>query len=393
MSASEMAMGWDPIDPEDRAAIESAVRGQSAGDDSNLDERLRNAVAEQETDLVEILVRAGGDSAAEDAEGQTALMLALDTTSCETRLLRSLLKAGGRAVNLRDRRGETALHLAVRRNHTNGVSMLIDAGADRNLRDAEGLTPAERAERSGTKRRVRGLLDQEPRDPPDRLDELERIVAEHRVFIAEGGGGGKWEPSGSTWRYSGALSPPAGLAGKRLEGHDLRGIDLRWADLRSVRCRGQDLSGANLAGSLLTGGDLAGTRFRGARLAGVNFTGAVLAGCDFRDAELEGAVFTEADLTRARIDWACVGRERWRIIHHESAPTGELGEIERNFSYRVVDQRTGDTIAWFEGSSYWSAFGSFSSETGVSQVRLSDSGTQIVATFADGREERLALPA
>ena len=49
-----------------------------------------------------------------------------------------MLVAAGANVNLRDSAGFTPLHLAVGYSHTPLVSLLLDAGADPEVRDAQG---------------------------------------------------------------------------------------------------------------------------------------------------------------------------------------------------------------------------------------------------------------
>jgi uncharacterized protein YjbI with pentapeptide repeats len=150
------------------------------------------------------------------------------------------------------------------------------------------------------------------------------IRAQHREFIASGGGGGHWETfvtSGGTETgivlgvYVGqqnqeATGAQAQLSHKRLEGLDLRGLELPYADLCGVSCRAQDLSGANLAGSLVTDSDFEGSSLRGANLAGADFSRANLRGCDLREADLTRTDLENADLTGADLRDAKLNKTR-----------------------------------------------------------------------------------
>jgi ankyrin repeat protein len=51
-----------------------------------------------------------------------------------------LLKTGGRAIDVADTRGRTALALAAYEGRTDLVRMLLDSGADPNVADSDGRT-------------------------------------------------------------------------------------------------------------------------------------------------------------------------------------------------------------------------------------------------------------
>lgn len=111
------------------------------------------------------------------------------------------------------------------------------------------------------------------------------------------------------WVRSGAAY---GRRAKLRAGYDLnraieRGLDLSHADLRgildaatfthwtSARLNGADLRGLDMTGVSLAGADLAGANLQGAKLesadlTGANLAGAKLAGADLRSARLTGAV-------------------------------------------------------------------------------------------------------
>jgi len=116
------------------------------------------------------------------------------------------------------------------------------------------------------------------------------------------------------------------LAGAKLLGTNLNGLDLSEANLCRVYLRGAELcdvdfshanlqqanfGGADLSGAYLSDANLEGANFHRASLALANLSGAVLTGADFTDAnlskanlsdtQLKGANFTGADLTGAGI--------------------------------------------------------------------------------------------
>lgn len=70
-----------------------------------------------------------------DENRRSGLHYAAGCGSAETA---ALLVAAGANVNLRDAEGFTPLHLAVGYSHTPVVSLLLDAGADPEVRDAQG---------------------------------------------------------------------------------------------------------------------------------------------------------------------------------------------------------------------------------------------------------------
>src|SRR5262249_13193668 len=126
------------------------------------------------------------------------------------------------------------------------------------------------------------------------------ILEQHRQFIASGGGGGRWETYVTHDDRESALiigvymdqerteteGEQAQLQHNRLDGLDLRGVELPYANMCGVSCRGQDLSDAHIEGSLVTDSDFSNSCFRGARLAKTDFSRSKLTNCDFREADL-----------------------------------------------------------------------------------------------------------
>lgn len=76
--------------------------------------------------------------------------------------------------------------------------------------------------------------------------------------------------------YELAKSGCKDLIGARLEGADLRGVDLSCADLRGAELEEADLRGANLTGANLKNADLEKANLKGAIIDGAVFKGADL---------------------------------------------------------------------------------------------------------------------
>jgi uncharacterized protein YjbI with pentapeptide repeats len=148
---------------------------------------------------------------------------------------------------------------------------------------------------------------------PDPIDPTlwQTTLAQHAEFLLSGGAGGSWTTLVTTadtevgtvfgvyLGAKGTAGAQAKFSHARLEGVDLRGVDLSFADLCGVGCVSQDLSGAILRGCLATDSDFSGSRFTDAMLAGADFSRSEMIGCDFRGADLTGADLEKADLTRA----------------------------------------------------------------------------------------------
>lgn len=191
-----------------------------------------------------------------------------------------------------------------------------DTGA--NAEDTRG-TPALDVRGVTRYRTMTTMVASAPMDPED----FAEVLAQHAEFIASGGGGGRWETMITTSDEDAAIvfgiyigpktatGEQATLAHSRLEGLDLRGVQLPWADLCGSYGRGQDLTGANLAGSLLVDSDFRGANFDGADLSGADLSRAELMHCSFRGANLRGADLEKADLTGADLTGADVTGAKW----------------------------------------------------------------------------------
>ncbi len=103
--------------------------------------------------ILELLLARGADPNAPDVYQWTPLMRA----GYENRpaIVRLLLQDDRVDINRRGEKGFTALHLAATQGHLEIVRLLLAAGADRNIRDADGRTAYEFA----TQRQQPELLD------------------------------------------------------------------------------------------------------------------------------------------------------------------------------------------------------------------------------------------
>ncbi len=93
-------------------------------------------------ETVRILIENGANVDAQDKDGDTPLMLALEAGS--PRAVWEPLARASKNLNLRKNGGRTALHFAVGRNVPEAFQLLLALGADPNVKDDEGKTPADR---------------------------------------------------------------------------------------------------------------------------------------------------------------------------------------------------------------------------------------------------------
>ena len=127
-----------------------------AGADVNMkDNTLQSAYLipslEGYTELLKITLKSGGDVHSTDSDNGTGLIRASDRGHVE--IVKELLKTDIR-VNHVNRIGWTALHEAIilgdgGKRHTEIVRLLVEAGADFNLPDKDGVSPLKHAKNKG----------------------------------------------------------------------------------------------------------------------------------------------------------------------------------------------------------------------------------------------------
>jgi uncharacterized protein len=108
---------------------------------------LFDAVHADDVHRLRDLIAAGANVNAKDAHGETPLHCA----AREYRLgAASQLLASGADIDARDNQGNTQLYLAVfaARSRTDMIRLLLSAGANKNIRNNYGLSPAELALRT-----------------------------------------------------------------------------------------------------------------------------------------------------------------------------------------------------------------------------------------------------
>ncbi len=109
---------------------------------------LHNAVGSGDIETVKQLIAHGADVNLNDADNESALMLAMQSRNEQTALLiMDELKKAGMEPNsnalyhhLQRTRGGTALHYAVRAGWKRAIDKLVSFGIDLNLKDPDGLT-------------------------------------------------------------------------------------------------------------------------------------------------------------------------------------------------------------------------------------------------------------
>ncbi|CAL1537868.1 unnamed protein product [Lymnaea stagnalis] len=90
-------------------------------------------------EIMSILLKYGSNINSSNDDGRTALMVGSEIEG--TLGILKLLVDNGADINLRDTDGNAALHRAVHSGRTENVKLLLESGADVNLRDAIGSTP------------------------------------------------------------------------------------------------------------------------------------------------------------------------------------------------------------------------------------------------------------
>ena len=104
---------------------------------------LHHAVPMGEREMASQLLAVGADPNARSENGLVALHLAAQPAMVE------LLAAAGADVDVRNDLGRTPLHQAALFREASVIDALLDAGADRQLRDTNGERPIDLAERNG----------------------------------------------------------------------------------------------------------------------------------------------------------------------------------------------------------------------------------------------------
>ena len=149
--------------PRERGQVSSGARGTTP---------FHRAAASGDVEIVKYLLAHGAEINLHEANGQTAIMLALGARRSEDDIVTMLrvLRAAGADVNIvsqtmfiRRDRGGTALHIATRRGLQKVMAELVARGADVNLKDPDGLTALDYA-------MARGWLTYLTTRPPPRLD-------------------------------------------------------------------------------------------------------------------------------------------------------------------------------------------------------------------------------
>ena len=110
-------------------------------------------------DVVKKLVRAGAGVCVTDNNGRTCLTLAVYSNCGHTETVRYLVGLPEVDVNHRDGDNNTALHWAVEQNHTDIAQLLIDAGADIEMKNCDGCSPLHCACDSGALDVVKMLVE------------------------------------------------------------------------------------------------------------------------------------------------------------------------------------------------------------------------------------------
>lgn len=144
----------------------------------------------------------------------------------------------------------------------------------------------------------------------------QKLVADHRIFLEQGGGGGDFEfrvqnglPS---LLYRGPSVPgQALLSCENLNGAKFDGAKLASAGLAGVRGEQVSFAKADLSHASLVHSVLNGAKFNAARLVRCDFSSCRLAGATFRGADLTGTNFERADLTGANFAGALIKETRF----------------------------------------------------------------------------------
>ncbi|MBK1645902.1 hypothetical protein CKO25_14850 [Thiocapsa imhoffii] len=108
---------------------------------------LMKAALQGHAPVVARLLDAGAAIDAQDNGGYTAMMLAASNNHAA--IVATLLEHGAMIDHQEATKGWTALGWAAGKGHVETVELLLQQGADRTLKDFDGLTPAEHARAAG----------------------------------------------------------------------------------------------------------------------------------------------------------------------------------------------------------------------------------------------------
>lgn len=177
-TALMLAAGWGDL------ATIRAILARNPRIDARTDDgwtALMFAAARGRPEVVVELVRAGANVRERTRDGQTPLMRAAGSGDIE-KVAPLLATAARDDINLVDHDGRSALRLAAEATQPGAqvVAALLEAGADANLADAEGVTPLMQAAVQGDAERVQALLNAGAR--VDASDALDRSVMDWARF-------------------------------------------------------------------------------------------------------------------------------------------------------------------------------------------------------------------
>jgi len=123
-------------------------------------------------------------------------------------------------------------------------------------------------------------------------------------------------------------------SGKRLDGANLRGIDLSNSDLKEAWFIGANLQEANLERANLEHAHLYGANLKGANLFNANLEGANL-----KAAHLEGSNILEVKLSRAKISGIFWGKEHQVLAEEEAREIEKRGSRQEAITkYREAEE-------------------------------------------------------
>ena len=127
---------------------------------------LHVAITQRQTDgtlgnleICQLLINGGADVNIQDNDGDSPLLDAFKVNIVNLNIIRLLVETPNINVNIVDRNGRTALHLASGNGLTPVVQLLIDAGADLNKEDDGNRTPLHYASLEGYIEIVQYLID------------------------------------------------------------------------------------------------------------------------------------------------------------------------------------------------------------------------------------------